>query len=127
MRQHVNRPVFLNLLSIRFPVGAVLSILHRITGVLLVMAIPLFVYLLQLLNSGEQGFAEARELLQSVPGKLLASIVVWTLIQHSLSGVRHLLLDLDYGYAKQTARNTARLSFLISFVLIVLTGVAIWQ
>lgn len=126
MRQHSERPVFINLLQIRFPIGALLSILHRVTGVVLVLAIPLLVYLLQLLNSGESGFAEGRSLLQSTPGKLAASLILWTLIQHTLSGIRHLLMDLDFGYQKHVARNTARIAFALSISLIITTGIVIW-
>ena len=126
MRQHSERPVFINLLQIRFPIGALLSILHRVTGVVLVLAIPLLVYLLQLLNSGETGFAEGRSLLQSIPGKLAVSLILWTLIQHTLSGIRHLLMDLDFGYQKHVARNTARIAFALSISLIITTGIVIW-
>ena len=126
MRQHSERPVFINLLQIRFPIGALLSILHRVTGVVLVLAIPLLVYLLQLLNSGESGFAEGRSLLQSIPGKLAVSLILWTLIQHTLSGIRHLLMDLDFGYQKNVARNTARIAFALSISLIITTGIVIW-
>jgi succinate dehydrogenase / fumarate reductase cytochrome b subunit len=126
MRQHSERPVFINLLQIRFPIGALLSILHRVTGVVLVLAIPLLVYLLQLLNSGESGFAEGRSLLQSIPGKLAVSLILWTLIQHTLSGIRHLLMDLDFGYQKHVARNTARIAFALSISLIITTGIVIW-
>jgi succinate dehydrogenase / fumarate reductase cytochrome b subunit len=126
MRQHSQRPVFINLLQIRFPIGALLSILHRVTGVVLVLAIPLLVYLLQLLNSGETGFAEGRSLLQSIPGKLAVSLVLWTLIQHTLSGIRHLLMDLDFGYQKNVARNTARIAFALSISLIITSGIVIW-
>ena len=54
MKQTDQRPVFLNLLQIRLPLGGVLSILHRVSGVLLVLAIPIFVYFLQLLGGDEE-------------------------------------------------------------------------
>lgn len=126
MKQSARRPVFLNLLQIRLPLGGVLSILHRVSGVLLVLAIPVFVYFLQILSRGETGFSHAQEILQTVPGKILVSLIVWTLIQHSMSGIRHLLMDLDYGYNKQVARKSATLAFAASFLLIILTGVLIW-
>lgn len=126
MKQAAQRPVFLNLLQIRLPLGGLLSILHRITGVLLILAIPAFIYLLQLLGSGPQGFEQAQSLLHSISGKILASLVLWVLIQHSLSGIRHLLMDMDFGYDKFLARKTATLAFVLSFVLFILTGVLIW-
>ena len=126
MKQAAQRPVFLNLLQIRLPIGGVLSILHRISGVLLILAIPAFIYLLQMLGSGPQGFVQAQSHLHSISGKILVSLILWVLIQHSLSGIRHLLMDMDFGYDKFLARKTARLAFVLSFLLITLTGVLIW-
>ena len=126
MKQAAQRPVFLNLLQIRLPIGGVLSILHRISGVVLVLAIPAFVYYLQLLGSGPQGFEQAQSHLQSISGKILVSLIMWLLIQHSLSGIRHLMMDMDFGYDKLLARKTATLAFFLSFALIILTGLLIW-
>ena len=127
MKQADQRPVFLNLLQIRLPLGGVLSILHRVSGVLLVLAIPVFIFFLQLLGGGENTFSQAQALIQTVPGKILASLIIWVLIQHSMSGIRHLMMDLDYSYNKQLARRTATFAFALSFLLIILTGVLIWQ
>lgn len=126
MKNAGERPVFLNLLQIRLPRGGLLSFAHRVTGVLLVLAIPLFIYLLQLLNGGVEGFSQALSILYSTPGKIIVSLTVWILIQHSLSGIRHLMMDLGYSYDKNIARLTANTAFVLSFLLIVLTGVWIW-
>jgi succinate dehydrogenase / fumarate reductase cytochrome b subunit len=126
MKKVEPRPVFLDLLQIRLPRGALLSIAHRFTGVLLVLAIPLFIYLLQLLNSGAEGFSQALSLLHSTSGKVFVSITVWVLIQHSLSGIRHLLMDMGVSYDKNIARITANVAFVLSLLLIILTGVWIW-
>ena len=127
MRQVRKQPVFLDLRKIHFPIGAVLSILHRITGVILVLAIPVFLYVFQLMNSGKEGFSSATELLQSIPGKVLSSLVLWLLIQHTLSGIRHLVMDLDFGYPRQSARKSARVAFGVSLLLIMASGWMIWQ
>lgn len=126
MKQPAQRPVFLNLLQIRLPLGGVLSILHRVSGVLLVLAIPIFVYFLQILSAGEASFTHAQEIIQSIPGKILISLIVWVLIQHSISGIRHLMMDLDYGYNKQVARKSATVAFAVSLLLMILTGALIW-
>ena len=126
MKQSAQRPVFLNLLQIRLPLGGVLSILHRVSGVLLVLAIPIFVYFLQILSGGEASFSHAQEIIQTIPGKMLISLIVWVLIQHSVSGIRHLLMDLDYGYNKQVARKSATVAFAVSLLLMILTGALIW-
>ena len=126
MKQNTQRPVFLNLLQIRLPLGGVLSIIHRVSGVLLVLAIPVVIYFLQLLNDGEESFAQAQAFLQTLSGKLILSLITWLLIQHSMSGIRHLLMDLDFSYDKHVARTTARVAFVCSAMLIVVTGILIW-
>lgn len=126
MKDTRQRPVYLNLTQIRLPRGGLLSIFHRVTGVLLVLAIPFFLYFLQLLNEGAEGFSQALLLLQSTPGKLILTLITWVLIQHSLSGIRHLMMDMGYSYEKNIARRTANTAFIISFLLILLTGVLIW-
>jgi succinate dehydrogenase / fumarate reductase cytochrome b subunit len=126
MKQSTQRPVFLNLLQIRLPLGGVLSIIHRVSGILLVVAIPALIYFLQLLNGGEESFAQAQALLQTVSGKISFSLITWMLIQHSMSGIRHLLMDLDFSYNKHIARTTAMVAFAFSFILIVVTGALIW-
>jgi len=126
MKNSGQRPVYLNLLQIRLPIGGILSIAHRITGVLLVVAIPLFLYLLHLLNGGVEGFTQALTLLQSIPGKIITTLTTWVLIQHSLSGIRHLMMDMGYGYDLSVARFTANAAFVISFLLILLSGALIW-
>ena len=126
MKQNTQRPVFLNLLQIRLPIGGVLSIIHRVSGVLLVLAIPVLIYFLQLLNDGEESFAQAQTFLQTLSGKLVLSLIIWLLIQHSMSGIRHLLMDLDFSYDKHVARTTARVAFVCSSMLIVVTGILIW-
>ncbi|MCK5359373.1 MAG: succinate dehydrogenase, cytochrome b556 subunit [Gammaproteobacteria bacterium] len=126
MKPTTPRPVFLNLLQIRLPLGGVLSIMHRVSGVFLVLAIPVLIYFLQLLNGGGESFAQAQALLQTLSGKLVLTLITWILIQHSMSGIRHLLMDLDFSYDKHVARTTARVAFACSSILIVVTGILIW-
>lgn len=102
-----NRPIYLNLLKIRQPVTAVLSILHRISGIAMVLLLPGFVYLLSLSLSNQAGFAQVAGLLSSLPAKGLAVFLAWALIHHLLAGIRFLLLDFDWGVERAIARKTA--------------------
>jgi succinate dehydrogenase / fumarate reductase cytochrome b subunit len=100
-------PVYLNLLRIQFPVGAVTSIGHRISGVLLFLAFPLLIWLLDLSLQDAAGFQRAGELLQSTPVRLFTVPVAWSLFHHLFSGIRFLLIDLDLGVQRMTARRSA--------------------
>ncbi len=115
------RPVFLNLLKIKLPLMGLVSIGHRITGVLLFLSIPVLLYLLGLSLSGEAGFAQAVTIIQSLTFKLFALLVIWSLMHHLLAGIRYLLLDLDIGVQLPQARTSA-ITVFIGGLLLALAG-----
>jgi len=100
-----NRPVFLDLTRIRMPVPAIVSILHRLTGLLLILIIPFLLCLLETSLSGPEGYASAMSL--SAPALLVGLFVVWGLFHHLFSGIRFLLIDLDIGVRRELARISA--------------------
>ena len=101
------RPVFFNLFQIQMPVGALTSITHRITGILLALGIPYGVYLLDLSLQGPQSFAELTRLFHQGPFKAAAVVFIWALAHHLLAGIRHLLSDIDIGSLLPAARRSA--------------------
>lgn len=110
-------PVFLNLFRIRFPVAAVTSIAHRISGVLLFLFFPLLVWLLDLSLQGPKGYTQALELLQPLWVRLGLALIAWSLLHHLLSGIRFLLIDIDVGVSLRTARRSAWAVNIIGFLL----------
>ncbi len=107
MQQTKPRPVFLNLMQIRLPVAGIMSIIHRATGVAMVLSIPLLVYLFDLSLSGPQGFADAGALFANLLVKLILFLFLWGLMHHLLAGIRYLLIDIDIGVDKPLFRQTA--------------------
>ncbi len=101
------RPIFLQLTKIHFPVAAVVSILHRISGVVLSLFIPALIYLFGLSIRDAQGYAVVIDLVTSTPGKLIAIFLLWNLAHHFLAGVRFLLLDVDIGITKSASTRSA--------------------
>ena len=97
-------PVYLNLFRISFPVGAVTSFAHRVSGVLLTLSIPLLVYLLDLSLRDADGFSRATAWLQSTGFRLGSAIIAWSLFHHLFSGVRYLLIDIEAGVGLRQAR-----------------------
>jgi succinate dehydrogenase / fumarate reductase cytochrome b subunit len=116
----VRRPVFLNLTKIRMPVGALTSIGHRVSGVVLTIGVPVVVYLLALSLKNEQAFAQVQSLLRLVPVKAAMVILVWALSHHVLAGARHLLSDFDIGSPLNSARRSAWVVNLAGIALAVL-------
>lgn len=101
------RPVFLDLMRIQMPVGALTSIGHRISGVVLAASVPAAVYLLGLSLRDRVGFAQVVALFGKSAFKAAVVLVVWALAHHVLGGVRHLLTDVDIGSSLRTARRSA--------------------
>ena len=104
------RPKNLDLLHIRLPVGGVVSILHRVSGVLLVLALPLVFLLLQQSLRSPESYAQVVALLGSLPARALLLFATILLAHHFLAGVRHLLLDLDIGISRSGGRLGAWLA-----------------
>ena len=102
------RPVYLNLFKIRLPIPGVVSFLHRVSGVLLVLFIPVSILVLERSLGGPAGYAQAQGWLSKPLGVLLALIFLWSFVQHLLAGIRFLLIDLDIGMEPRAARITAR-------------------
>ena len=97
------RPVNLDLLHMRMPVMAIVSILHRVSGVLLIMLIPYGIYLFGLSLESEQGFVQVQAQLCSWPGKIFVVVLSWIMSHHLCAGLRVLLIDIDVGVLKNSA------------------------
>lgn len=103
------RPVHLNLMKIRLPIGGIMSIIHRITGVLMFISVPFLIYLLDISLGSETGYADAVSIVHSPIGIFLLFGLMWGLMHHLLAGIRYLLIDIDLGVEKEQARQTALL------------------
>ena len=101
------RPVFLDLTKIRLPIAGLMSIGHRISGVVMVLGIPALIYLLDKSTSSPEGFAAVRETVTGLPFKVLLFLALWALMHHFLAGIRYLLLDVDVGVDKPVYQQTA--------------------
>jgi len=120
------RPVYLSLTEFRFPVTAIASIAHRITGMALFVGIAYLLWLLDLALDSQAGFAEAGSALQAPFAKLVLWGVLVMLLYHLLAGIKHLLLDFHIGDSFEAASVSAYLVFVLTVVLAALTGVWIW-
>jgi len=106
------RPKYLNLLEIRQPLPAVVSILHRVSGVLLFFpGIPLLLSGLEGVLDSPQEYARLQSLLAHPILKIGLIAALWFFLHHLLAGIRFLGLDLHYGITLQPARLTSKLVF----------------
>lgn len=120
------RPVNLDIATIKLPITAYASILHRISGVFLFIAIGIMIYALDISLSSAEGFASVGSALDSLVAKLVVWAVLSGLIYHSVAGVKHLIMDMGYGETYEGGVLGSRITFLVSAVMIALAGFWVW-
>jgi len=120
------RPVYLNLFKIRLPLPGVVSIMHRVSGALLFLLLPLLLYVLQLSLSSELGFAEVQAWFRLPLVKLLLIGIIWGYLHHFCMGLRYLALDFDIGVDLPQARFSSKLVLVVSITATLLIGVWLW-
>ena len=123
---NTERPVNLNLFKFRFPFTAIASIIHRVTGVVLFVAIGYGLYLLDSALQSVQGFAVARDLMHQPLGKLVTWVALSALIYHFFAGIKHLLLDFDIGDSLEGSKRASTVAVGLSVIGIVAAGVWLW-
>lgn len=118
--QNNKRPKNLNLLKIRMPVTAVVSILHRVSGIVLFLSIPYVVWLLSQSITSQVGFNTVLNVFSSNCGKLINVILLWAIVHHFFAGIRFLLLDIDIAISREATIKMAWLVNILVFVTLVL-------
>jgi succinate dehydrogenase / fumarate reductase cytochrome b subunit len=121
------RPVYLNLLAIRQPVPAIVSILHRISGALLfLVGIPLLLWAVQQSLAAPETWAALRASLGHPIPKLLLLGLAWAYLHHFCAGIRYLLLDLHIGTELRPLRQSSFAVLIVSLVLTAIVGARLW-
>ena len=121
------RPVYLNLLAIRQPIPAVVSILHRISGAaLFLVGLPVALWALQTSLSTPEGYQRVAASFAHPLTRIVLLGLVWAYLHHLIAGVRHLLADLHIGLELHGARQSAAVSLVLALLLTVAVGLRIW-
>ena len=120
------RPKNLNLFAIKWPLAAITSITHRISGVVIFVGVALLLYLFDLSLESEQGFDLVVEILSNPIAKLIIWAVVSGLLYHLIAGTKHLLLDFGIGESIQGGLRGAQLTIFFAAIAITVAGVWIW-
>ncbi|MFJ5300555.1 succinate dehydrogenase, cytochrome b556 subunit [Pseudomonas sp. NPDC088368] len=120
------RPVNLDLRTIKLPITAITSILHRISGIILFIGLVFMLYALSKSLGSEAGFADMKATLTSPLAKFIAWGLLSALLYHLVAGVRHLIMDTGVGETLEGGKLGSKIVIAISVVLIVLAGVWIW-
>jgi succinate dehydrogenase / fumarate reductase, cytochrome b subunit len=116
--QRMKRPKNLNLLTIKLPINALVSILHRASGVILFLLLPILLLAMQLSLASEAGYAMLGQLFNHWVVKLCLIASSWAFFHHFYAGIRHLLQDVHWMTSLQKSRFTGRL-------VLVLVGISV--
>ena len=110
-----SRPVFLNLWKIALPLPALISILHRITGVIFFLGLPVLLYLYYVLSTA-----------QAIHLHWYALFIIWGLISsftyHVLAGLRHVVFDFGHIHRLDRARQSAWVVLIVSLIFAIWYG-----
>jgi len=118
-----NRPVNLDIRTIKLPVAALASITHRIAGIVIFFSLPILLWMLDRSLASSASFDELLETMQNPLFKLMLWGIVAALIYHLLAGIKHLVLDLGWGYTLEQSQLATRILIGSAVVLILLAGV----
>ena len=117
-------PKFLKLAQIRFPIGAIASIGHRVSGVLLLLSLPFLVLALERSLRSEADFTALSAWLSSPWRAALLVVMVWAATHHVLAGMRHMLMDIGIGSPLAQARMSAWSTILAALLIALVTAVS---
>ena len=117
-----NRPQFRNihvtdLARYRLPLAGFVSILHRISGLLMFVLLPFILYLLENSLTSEDTFAYLKGFAQNPCIKLIILALSWAYLHHFCAGLRHLVMDCHVGLDKHSAKKSAAGVFIVSIPL----------
>ncbi|HSW19124.1 MAG TPA: succinate dehydrogenase, cytochrome b556 subunit [Ramlibacter sp.] len=125
-----NINAFTDLPTYRLPAAGWVSILHRVSGVLMFALLPFIIWMFDTSLSSEISFARFRAAFESglafVPGwfiKLVALALIWAYLHHFIAGVRHVWMDVSHAaVSKQFGTTSARITLIASLLLTVVLG-----
>lgn len=126
-----NRPPLVNIhitqiARYRMPLAAVVSIMHRISGALMFLLLPLILFMLDKSLMSEISFQDFKNIASHWLVKLISLALVWAYLHHLCAGIRHLLMDLHYGLSKDGARHSSVAVLAVSLPLTALIALKLF-
>ena len=120
------RPKFLALHQIRLPLPGVVSILHRLSGALLFLALPLLLWMLQYSLRSIETYTQLNAALHHPLSKIFLLGIVWAFLHHFCAGIRYLAIDLQLASSLARARSSSKWVLAVSLALTATAGVWLW-
>ena len=115
-----NKPLSPHIQIYKWHISSLVSISHRITGIINILAITLICFWFVLILLGESNYEIIKLFLQTFVGKFILIGITWSFSFQMLSEIRHLIMDLGYGFDLQTTKITGLLVIFGSLILTIL-------
>jgi succinate dehydrogenase / fumarate reductase cytochrome b subunit len=122
----MTRPKNLNLFTIRLPINALVSILHRASGCLLFLILPLLLLLVQLSLSSAEHYQTVVDILHSPFIKLMLLGLAWAFFHHFFAGIRHLAMDVHWMTTLMKARYTSKVVLVMGALATLALAIKFW-
>jgi succinate dehydrogenase / fumarate reductase cytochrome b subunit len=106
-----------DLMKYRLPWAGKVSILHRVSGLLMFLLIPFVLYLFEQSITSEVSFSTFKSVLAHPISKLIVLALIWSYLHHFCAGIRFLVLDLHMGIDKASAAKSAVVVLIVSLTL----------
>ena len=120
------RPKHLALHQIKLPLPGIVSILHRVSGLLLFIALPLLLLMLQYSLASIETYTRLMGVLANPLLKLLLLGLLWAFLHHFCAGLRYLAVDMHLVRDLAQARNSSKVVMVVSLLLTILAGAKLW-
>lgn len=120
------RPVNLDIGTIKLPITAYVSILHRFSGVFLFAGVAVLLWMLDSSLDSQESFAAVRDASNNPVFKFVLWAVLSGLAYHTIMGIRHLIMDCGIGESLEGGKRGATIALVLAIVLIALLGVWVW-
>jgi succinate dehydrogenase / fumarate reductase cytochrome b subunit len=120
------RPLWYNLSPLNLPLPGLVSIFHRVSGILLFLGLVWFLFLLDMSLGSETGFARFHAYVSHPLVKLSLLGFLWAYLHHFCAGIRYLFLDIDKGVGLSAARASSYAVLVVSLALTALLGMKLW-
>ncbi|HEY5993734.1 MAG TPA: succinate dehydrogenase, cytochrome b556 subunit [Gallionellaceae bacterium] len=121
-----NHPKFLALHQIRLPLPGVVSILHRASGLLMFLLLPLLLWMLYASLRSIETYTGLVDLQRHPASKLFLLLMLWAFLHHFCAGLRLLAIDVGVGVRLAQARASSKWVLALSLALTALVGVRLW-
>lgn len=122
-----NRPVNLDIATIKLPLTNIVSFAHRLSGIAIFFGTALLLYILQISLKSEEDFELALQIMDGPIFTVTIWIILAAILYHLIAGIKHLLLDMGIGETKQGAKIGAIVVVTLFVLFIPFLSAWLWQ